>query len=63
MLKKERIFFIDPQSGGNLALYDHGIFSKLESESIFYWCGLQYPYIESNDIRSKKLLAIKSKKT
>lgn len=57
------IFFVDPQSGGNLALYDHGIFSELKSERIFYWCGQQYPYIESDNIRIKKIFSYKQKKS
>lgn len=63
MSLRKCIFFIDPQSGGNLALYDHGIFSELKNERIYYWCGEQYPYTESENIVIIRNFSYKYKKS
>lgn len=62
ILPIKRIFFIDPQSGGNLAIYDHGIFSGLREESILYLCNCQYPFKEGDNIEIKKVFSYNSKK-
>lgn len=37
------IFYIDPQSSGNLAAYDHGVLSNVK-QSVYYICSRYYDY-------------------
>lgn len=42
-MKKKTIIYIDPQSSGNLAAYDHGVLSAIDG-MVYYACSRYYDY-------------------
>ena len=48
MKPKRPILYIDPQSSGNLAAYDHGVLCKVSSP-ILYICSRHYDYLDMAD--------------
>ena len=42
-MKKKTIIYIDPQSSGNLASYDHGVLSAIDG-MVYYACSRYYDY-------------------
>ena len=58
-MKKKTIIYIDPQSSGNLAAYDHGVLSAIDG-MVYYACSRYYDYETMPDLNNVVFKAVLS---
>ncbi len=51
----KKVFYIDPQSRNNLAMYDYELLSRIDGEDITFWGSRQYNYKDIPDVRHRLL--------
>jgi glycosyltransferase involved in cell wall biosynthesis len=53
----KKVFYIDPQSRNNLAMYDYELLSRIAGEDITFWGSRQYNYKGIPNVRCRLLFA------
>ncbi len=56
-MTKKKMFFIDPMSYNNLAMYDYEILSKISDWDIYYFCNRLYSYKNLPNIKERKVFS------
>jgi glycosyltransferase involved in cell wall biosynthesis len=51
----KKVFYIDPQSRNNLAMYDYELLSRIDGEDITFWGSREYNYKEIPNVRRRLL--------
>ncbi len=63
MIDKTKVFYIDPMSSGNLALYDYGILNGIdENIEVSYLCSVKYNHKPLNNLKSYPIFKYHEKK-
>ncbi len=58
----KKVFFIDPQSYNNLAMYDYELLSRIEGYRIFFFGNKKYDYLIPENIVFKPIFSYSDKK-